>query len=180
MSPNSEAVAEAAPTVTAPRVTVTPYRAADGREMVLLDPARVGLDGVTQADRVWEEYETLGPGWTLRVDGVVVGCAGIVRMRWPGVAHAWLLPSPDLPRYPKTMALAILQEFKELLARERFWRLECNVLQDFALGRRFAEWCGFQEEGILYFYGPKAEHMIRYALIYPEHLPDAVRARLAL
>ena len=68
--------------------------------MVLTDQSAGSLRSV-DLERSFHQFETGGPGWTMLADGQVVGCAGLT-IPWPGLGHAWLLPSPELPRYPRT------------------------------------------------------------------------------
>jgi len=153
--------------VAGPTIEVTPFRAEDARALKLTDRSVASLQGV-DLDEAWRQYETKGVGWTLRVDGVVVGCAGLLTM-WPGVMHAWLLPSIALGQYPKTVVVAIVERFRALIDERGLRRVELTVQGDFLLGHRFVQWLGFSREadGIARRYGPADEDLVRYELVRP-------------
>lgn len=161
MSPTAEPVAT-------PVVTVTPFVAADAWTMTLTDRARAGLRDL-DLETAYQSYER-GGGWTLRVDGAIVGAAGLSPM-WPGVAAAWLFPSPLLARYPRTVVATVVAHLRALIAERQLRRVQCSVQADHVIGRRFVEWLGFEPEARMTAYGPNGEDHILYAWIRPAPAP---------
>lgn len=157
MSPTSELVA-------APRLTR--YRAADARGIRFTPEALASYDR-NNLERIWQQYETVGPAWTMWVGEEVVGCAGLMLL-WPGRAHAWLLPSVLLAQYPKTVVKSIVQQLRQAITELQLVRIQCDVQADFRIGRRLVEWLGFEQEGpVMLRYGPHDEDFCRYVIIQP-------------
>ena len=120
------------------------------------------------ASKAFHDYEHLegAVGWTLRMEDEIIGCAGLLPM-WPGVMQAWLLPSPLLPRYPRTVVEALIVNLQRLIADRGLRRVQCTVQKEFLAGRRLVEWLGFEPEGLAIAYGPQGEDHVHYAWINP-------------
>lgn len=153
----------------APVVTVTPFVAADGHAILLTDRAADAIKHLPDREAAFRIY-AMGQAWTLRVDDVPVGAAGLLPL-WPGVSSAWLLPSAALAQYPKSVAVAVVTHTRELIQSQGLWRVQCTVQADHVLGRRFVEWLGFEPESTMRAYGPHGEDHIGYAWIDPEKIP---------
>jgi RimJ/RimL family protein N-acetyltransferase len=153
-------------------IEVTPYRAEDARTIRLTPRAEESLRHLGNLGDQWTQYERMGPAWTLRVDGQIVGCAGLIFM-WPKptpkVAHAWLLPSPTMHQYPRTVVEAIVTRLRELIDEYGLVRVQLEVQADFMIGHRFVQWLGFtrEQDGVARRYGPANEDFVRYELVRP-------------
>jgi RimJ/RimL family protein N-acetyltransferase len=141
-----------------------PYRAQDALSMTLNAQGRSAIEGIPYLEESFRLYETKGPAWTLWVDGRVIGCAGVMLL-WPGVAHAWMLASPWLPRYPKTVVRAIQDGLARIIAEHGLVRIQAEVEATFTTGRRFARVLGFQEEGTMPKFGPTRQTYVRVAWV---------------
>jgi hypothetical protein len=159
-------------------ITLTPFKADDAFAMSMTEQAMRGFTGVDLREN-FELYERKGPGWTMRVGDDIVGCAGLM-FPWPSgsFAVAWLLPSPLLPSYPKTVVLTVLTRLRALMREYQPRRVEFMVQSGFAVGMRFAEFMGFVRDGccdapcercgLVRSYGPKGEDYYRYVWIRPD------------
>src|SRR4029434_2955706 len=96
-------------------ITLTPFRAEDAFAIQLTAQAAQSFIGIDPMES-FRLYEQKGVGWTMRVGDTVIGCAGLM-FPWPSgtLAIAWLLPSPLLPSYPKTVVLTCLTRLRTLL-----------------------------------------------------------------
>lgn len=158
-------------------IQVTPFRAADALGMHLSDQTTKALRGVDVRES-FTLYEAKGPGWTMRVDGEIIGCAGLM-FPWASgrLAIAWLLPSPHLSRYPLTVIKTLLVKLRDLMDEYQPRRVEFFVDATFRTGQRFAEFLDFRREGcctppceecgLMRAYGPNGEDYIRYVWIRP-------------
>jgi len=63
------------------------------------------------------------------------------------------------------MARNFKEKFDILVKTSKVKRIQTNVKADFKLGHRFAEWLGFEKEGLMKYYGPDGSNYIRYARI---------------
>ena len=129
--------------------------------------AEGALRGIS-LDPMFDMYERSGNAWTLRVGETVVGSGGLV-MLWPGVAHAWVIPSRDIQRYPKATVVAVRRKLREIVRSHKLRRIQAEVQTDYAVGRRFIESFGFQPEGEMRFFGVNGETYTRYALLPGDH-----------
>jgi L-amino acid N-acyltransferase YncA len=113
--------------------------------------------------KVIEQLVSLGSAYTLLVDGKVEACAGIARHD-PGFGECWML-IPETARRMVVTRWAIRVFLKEI-ETHNFRRLQAFVLCGFEAGKSFAEYFGFEREGIVRKYGPNGEDMILYARVF--------------
>lgn len=147
-------------------VTVTPYKAEDALSMPFTRQAAQSLMNVN-AEKTFRDYEKLGPAWTLRVNGTIVGCAGLM-IPWPGVAHAWLLPSVTIGTYPKTVVQLVVATLYDLLAKLNLRRIDCEVEMGFTVGHRFVQALGFVPFGpVKERWGPNDNDYQPYVILQP-------------
>jgi len=160
MSPTTE-------TVAAVGISVTPYRAADAAAVTLRPEERAAFVGL-DLPAVWHQYETAGPAWTLRVNGEVIGCAGLM-LAVPGRACAWLLRGQALEAHALTAVKAIRACFAQAVREYGLVRVEFTVLAGFGPGQRFAEWLGFTREtdGLARRGAVNDADLVRYELVAP-------------
>lgn len=162
-------------TETGSEITFTPFRVEDALAMSLTLPAARAFAGVDLTEN-FALYEQKGPGWTMRVGDQIIGCAGLM-FPWPSgsLAIAWLLPSPQLPRYPKTVVVEVLTRLRALIHERQPRRIEFLVAAGFTLGQRFAEFLDFRRDGCcdppcpqcgrIRAYGPNGEDYFRYVWV---------------
>jgi RimJ/RimL family protein N-acetyltransferase len=158
-----------------PTIVLSPFRAEDAYAMELTRQAIRSLTGVDTLEN-FRLYEAKGPGWTLRIEEQIIGCAGLM-FPWPSgsLAIAWLLPSPHLARYPLTAIKLLLDKLRALITEYQPRRVEFLVDASFRVGQRFAEWLEFRRDGccdppcpqcgVVRAYGPQGEDYIRYVWV---------------
>ena len=85
---------------------------------------------------------------------------------WMGNAQGWVLSSKRIFRN-KIKAARLIKERTDLLcANNKIWRLQTAVKADFKIGIRFAEFLGFNKEGLMVGYGPDKTDYYLMARIY--------------
>ena len=113
-------------------------------------------------------FETIaaqpGMAFSMIDDGHLVSAAGIYKV-WDGVGEAWLLPSSRMLASPRRTIKAVRSFLDDISEREGFRRVQATTHADFTRGRRFLEWLGFQNEGVLRGYGPDGSDHIIYARV---------------
>ena len=156
-------------------IEITPFKADDAFAMTLTEQATQSFAGVDLREN-FALYEQKGPAWTMRIGGDIIGCAGLM-FPWPSgpLALAWLLPSPQLPGYPKPAILSLLTQLRTLIHQYQPRRIEFLVAANFSMGQRFAEFLGFRRDGcheppcptcgLVQAYGPHGEDYVRYIWI---------------
>ena len=114
-----------------------------------------------------QEAARCGPAWTGWLNSEPIGCAGVV-LRWPGRAFVWCLIGEGIPKPAwiglHRAVLARLTPLRELGVR----RIEADVLNGFAAGRRGVHLLGFDDEGLMRCYGPDGADYRRCALLLTE------------
>jgi hypothetical protein len=120
---------------------LVPFRA---RHLDLMD-LRAG-QYVCSANSNVDLYEDMGPCFTLFIDNKPVCAAGIVNSM-PKVGECWLIASKDFEKNYVIIAKAINRFLDSM---DYFYhRLQMSVKTDFAKACRFAEFLGFQQEGVM-------------------------------
>ena len=104
-----------------------------------------------------------GRSYTWLAKGSIIGCAGMTPL-WRGVADFWSYFGVDTFSGNKRLTLRALRIYLEEFHTEYgLHRLQAVVKADFPEGVRFAEFFGFQNEGIMKNYGPGGEDFYRYS-----------------
>jgi len=104
-----------------------------------------------------------GPGYTARLHGQVLACAGI-QIPWPGLGEAWAVIAPEGRRYPRYVHFAVRSGMRRLIAEHGLRRVEATVALDFDEGHRWVTLLGFVEDGIADGYLPDGGDAMRYVL----------------
>lgn len=144
-------------------------------DITAFDPADAGLI-VPQAQQLAEmavlpDWRAMvcnaarsGPAWTGRLDGRVIGCAGIA-LSWRGRAHAWCVLADAIPA-PAWIGIhrAVKSRLAQMPALD-VWRIEAEAASGFHAGRRWLRLLGFEYEGRARGYGPGGEDFDRYARV---------------
>jgi len=93
-------------------------------------------------------------------------CSGGIVPLWNGVAEGWVISSKRILSN-KIKSSRLIKERTDLLcANNKIWRLQTAVKADFKIGMRFAEFLGFNNEGLMRAYGPDKTNYYRMAKIY--------------
>jgi len=104
-----------------------------------------------------------GPAYTLFDGTQIVGCGGVIKL-WKDVGDAWVLATPLVQQYPKTVFKATKFFLHDIIENCHFVRVQCIVKKESEVGHRFVKHLNFKEEGPLekYFGGMD---FVRYAII---------------
>ena len=115
--------------------------------------------------RKYAQYlERVGMSFTALMNDKPIAAGGIY-MLWDGVAEGWVMATKDVWRCRVSMAKNFKQKFDVLVETTKVKRIQTNVKANFKLGHRFAEWLGFEKEGLMKYYGPDGSDYFRYARI---------------
>ena len=103
--------------------------------------------------------------FTGMVNGKPIFAAGM-KMIWGQVAEGWVIASSDMWKYPLGVARAIRKDFARVAKEHNIKRVQTAIRKDFAQGKRFAEWLGLENEGLMRHYGFDGSHQYMYARIF--------------
>ena len=144
---------------------IVPYKTQHGDEMIEfgLNDKLMDYDASFKENRI--DYAMAGLAFTL-LDNNVPICSGGVIPTWLGNAQGWVISSKRIFRN-KVKASRLIKERTDLLcANNKIWRLQTAVKADFKIGIRFAEFLGFNKEGLMVGYGPDKTDYYLMARIY--------------
>ena len=104
-----------------------------------------------------------GLAFTAEVDGVPIGCGGIV-MPWPGLAMCWMLLGDEICHYPKWVMRVVTRMLDDLDRAYGPLRCEAIALESSPRNQRWLEHLGFtvEQRGRAASYLPGALSVIRY------------------
>jgi len=105
----------------------------------------------------------LGLAFTLMAGEKVVCCSGVSQL-WNNSAEAWLIVSKDFPQYGK-IAAKLIKKFLMWVEPPVYSRVQMSVRSDFDEAVRFAEFLGFEREGVMRKYGPDGVDYYMYARV---------------
>tara|TARA_R100000808_G_scaffold19385_1_gene42091 strand:- start:7075 stop:7497 length:423 start_codon:yes stop_codon:yes gene_type:complete len=103
-------------------------------------------------------------GYTLFEEDVVLGIGGVHNI-WQGVGEAWLLLGKEAFARPKTVARHTVYMFAHMQEEYKYQRIQASISVKDVKAKRFAEWLGFENEGIMKKYGPDGSDYYRYARV---------------
>lgn len=116
-------------------------------------------------DRWVRGWENKGPGFTLVIDGEIVGCAGIVLMEW-NRGEAWTLLSSLFYKYKKISYRAIRNGLESIIRDKKLRRVQASVYEGTEkICGNFLEHLGFEWEGKHRKFGPNGEDIHIYARV---------------
>ena len=144
---------------------IVPYKTQHGDEMIEfgLNDKLMDIDASFKENRI--DFAMAGLAFTLLDDNVPI-CSGGVVPTWLGNAQGWVISSKRIFRN-KIKASRLIKERTDLLcANNKIWRLQTAVKADFKIGIRFAEFLGFNKEGLMVGYGPDKTDYYLMARIY--------------
>jgi len=106
-----------------------------------------------------------GLAFTGLIDGYVIASAGIKPL-WPRVGEAWIVASDNMPKKKLSVIKLIKENFDRMIQDNNFVRVQASVRSDWLEAKRFAEFLGFEHEGIMRKYGPDGQDYFRMARIF--------------
>ena len=144
---------------------VVPYETQHGDEMIEFGLNDTLMDGDATFKENRIDFAGAGLAYTL-LDNNVPICSGGIIPTWLGNAQGWVISSKRIFRNKIKAARLIKQRTDLLCANNKIWRLQTAVKADFKIGIRFAEFLGFNKEGLMVGYGPDKTDYYLMARIY--------------
>ena len=144
---------------------IVPYKTQHGDEMIEfgLNDKLMDIDASFKENRI--DFAMAGLAFTL-LDNNVPICSGGIIPTWLGNAQGWVISSKRIFRN-KVKASRLIKDRTDLLcANNKIWRLQTAVKANFKIGIRFAEFLGFNKEGLMVGYGPDKTDYYLMARIY--------------
>jgi hypothetical protein len=86
-----------------------------------------------------------GPAFAADVDGIVLGCAGIV-LPWPGVGMAWMCLAKEAGRYGIWLTRTTRRILHDLIRVHQLHRVEVIALQESERNLAWLKILGFMRE----------------------------------
>ena len=144
---------------------IVPYNTQHGDEMIEfgLNDKLMDIDASFKENRI--DFAMAGLAFTL-LDNNVPICSGGIIPTWLGNAQGWVISSKRIFRNKIKASRLIKQRTDLLCANNKIWRLQTAVKADFKIGIRFAEFLGFNKEGLMVGYGPDKTDYYLMARIY--------------
>ena len=144
---------------------IVPYKTQHGDEMIEfgLNDKLMDIDASFKENRI--DFAMAGLAFTL-LDNNVPICSGGIIPTWLGNAQGWVISSKRIFRNKVKASRLIKQRTDLLCANNKIWRLQTAVKADFKIGIRFAEFLGFNKEGLMVGYGPDKTDYYLMARIY--------------
>ena len=110
-------------------------------------------------------HQLSGPAWTLLLGDRPIGCGGIIICAWHN-GLAWLLLSKLFYSNIRTTVKLIRQYLETTAEKHELVRVELETVASSATNARFAEWLGFELEGLKRSYGPNGEDFFLFGRIF--------------
>ena len=120
------------------------------KELVYEDKLSIGT---MRPEHDWEhhmEREALHDAWTGIENGHIIAAAGFIPM-WNGVAECWFIGSDRIQRKLKTVVKTTLS----IMEKMPYSRMHANVRANWKEAIPFAEFLGFEKEGVMKKFGPE-------------------------
>jgi len=124
------------------------------------------INGLGLAQRISKKdakiLEEVSISWSGFHNGKILGCGGFTPL-WPGVAEIWLYLNPESFKKKKTALRLMRHILNDIIQREKYHRIQAVVLKEYDTGIRFAEFFGFENEGLMRSYTTDKEDFYRYS-----------------
>lgn len=95
-----------------------------------------------------KKFERQGWSFTLIDEGYPIFCGGIHPL-WEGVGEVWFFASHKLNKHPLKYIRSFKKKAQELVKEKEIVRLQAPIRKEFKEAKRFTEWWGMKEEGIM-------------------------------
>ena len=144
---------------------IVPYQPEHGEFMIEFGLNDKLMDGDAEYEENRIDFATPGLSFTLLADNRIVLSGGIHPI-WDGVAEGWVISSKRIYENRIKASRLIRKRTDLLCAANKIWRLQTSVKANFKMGIRFAEFLGFEIEGLMRGYGPDKSDYYRMAKVY--------------
>ena len=144
---------------------IVPYTAEHGRFILSCQMNHKLMDKDAQFDGDAMNLVKEHLAFTGLVNNKPIFAAGM-KMIWGQVAEGWVIASSDMWNHPLSVAKAIKKDFARVAKEHNIKRVQTAIRKDFTQGKRFAEWLGLENEGLMKQYGFDGTDHYRYARIF--------------
>ena len=144
---------------------IVPYNTQHGDEMIEFGLNDTLMDGDATFKENRIDFAGAGLAYTL-LDNNVPICSGGIIPTWLGNAQGWAISSKRIFKNKIKASRLIKKRMDLLCVNNKIWRLQTAVKADFKIGIRFAEFLGFNKEGLMVGYGPDKTDYYLMARIY--------------
>ena len=131
--------------------------------------AVLNRDGTTiDTDRTILQMHS-GPSFAAEVEGVVIGCAGVV-IPWPGVGVCWMMLAKEADRYALWLTRTTRRILADLCRAFALHRLEAMSLKDSDRNQRWFRALGFtiEQQGTARAYFSDKRSIVRFERMIEE------------
>jgi hypothetical protein len=118
-----------------------------------------GVDG-----NIAQSLDVPGMAFTAVENGYLIASSGVQPL-WKGVGEGWFVASNKMPKKKLTIIKMIKDNFDNIIQENNLIRVQAGVRSDWPTAKRFAEFLGFEHEGIMRKYGPDGQDYYRMARI---------------
>ena len=94
-----------------------------------------------------------------------VSAVGGIHEMWAGVGEGWVILSKHAPKWKLSLARYAKTLFSSILATTSLHRVQASIHMGDPEAIRFARWMGFEDEGIMYKFGPDGSDYYRMARV---------------
>lgn len=113
-----------------------------------------------------DNYLEDGSSYTLVHNGYIICCAGILTL-WNGVGEAWFVASHRIHEDARPfIRFARNDVMLPVVQQNGLWRVQATVKVGWERALRFAEFMGFESEGVMRQYGPEKGDYFRVARLF--------------
>lgn len=120
-------------------------------------------------DELFSIVDVKGSAFAGVHEGQVIGMGGIVPLRM-GLGEGWLIFPRKTAKIPVSAMSQAKKTFESIIKEWGYWRVECNVREDFYQGLRTARILGFQKEHSMLGWGINMETFIKMSWIDKERI----------
>ena len=103
-----------------------------------------------------------GHSHTVMQDGEIVNVTGCI-IAWKGVADVYLIGSDKIEEHKIFVARSVMTALYMVEQAFKLHRVQATVKEDYTSARKWMEWMGFKNEGILKNFSPERENYVMYA-----------------
>jgi hypothetical protein len=111
-----------------------------------------------------QSLDVPGMAFTAVENGHLIASSGVQPL-WNGVGEGWFVASSKMPQKKLTIIRMIKDNFDGIINDNSLFRVQAGVRSDWPTAKRFAEFLGFEHEGIMRKYGPDGQDYYRMARI---------------
>ena len=97
-------------------------------------------------------------------ENLIVASGGIYPI-WEGVGEAWFVGSHHLTKNPLSAMRALKRHLQTIMVDHKFHRIQATTLESFPASRRWMQFLGMKEEGIMEKFCPAGRDFIRWARV---------------